>query len=224
LKPSDFALASDSSEAALASESGLHTIKLEGFGSASALLDSRPNLLSPRFDRQGFLWSASSNKSPEIRVFSKSGEKNSLQTSAFAGHQILSFSVSPEGARLAAIVNTKTQHQIWLFGIIRNKKGLPTALSQKLVVTSSAINASGVSWLDGSKLGLLGQSSTGWSQPIELVIGGFEQQLSGYQGLHQFIGSNTSGARFALNNKGELLQFRGSTWAPIQSGIKAIHY
>jgi len=222
LRPYDFAVSSDESSAAFVSQSGLHSIRLETFGAGAVLLDSRADLLAPKFDRQGWLWSVGSKKNTSVQVFSQSGEKNVLQTSSFVARKVLSFSLSPEGARMAAVVETTQGSQVWLFGVIRNKKGMPVALSQPFVVASAVSGASDVSWLDGSKLGLLGKAANGWSQPVERVIGGFEQQLAGYQGLRQFVGS--SGARYALTTKGELLQFRGSTWTPVQLGIQRVHF
>ena len=224
LKPNDFALTSDNNLAAFTGSSGLHLVTLENFGSETVLLDPNPNLLSPTFDRQGWLWSVGSTVSPQIKVFSKTGTEHSLQSLAFAGRKILSYSVSPEGARFAAVVEAKGKNEIWLFGITRTKTGLPSSLSESVAIPSVILNATTVSWLDGSKLGLLSQSNAGWSQPTEINIGGFEQPITGLQGLQQFIGNNPSGARFALNDKGVLFQYRNSAWVAVQSEIKKVHY
>ncbi len=224
LKPHDFALTSEGNWVAVSTSQGLYQASLVGFGAEPKLVDPRTNLLSPVFDRQGWLWSVSSSTSPNIKFFDQSGSSGSLLAPDFSGQKILSFAVSPEGARLAVVVSTPLGHEVWLLGIVRSRTGRPVALSGKLVVASQATNPSSISWLDDTTLGILSQSPAGWSQPSEFFIGGFESAVTGMQGLENFIGNKVAGTRFALNTAGDLMQFRSSNWSRVQSGVIKVHF
>jgi len=224
LKPKDFAITSQNNWVAATTKEGLYQASLVSFGAEPTLVDNRTDLLAPLFDRQGWLWSISAGMSPKILLFDQNGNKGELQTSVFAKKQILSFSVSPEGARLAVVIRTGKTNEAWLFGLIRDKSGAAVSISGGYRLATSANNPTSVSWLDGSTLGVLSTNFDGWAEPSELLLGGFETTLAGLNGGTSFIGSHSTDARFALTSSGELLQFRGSAWTHVQSGVLRVHY
>ena len=87
-----------------------------------------------------------------------------------------------------------------------------------------ALNPTTVSWLDGSNLGILSRTTSGWAQPSEVFIGGFETAVTGLVGLTDFIGSKTTGTRYALTEQGVLLQYRVSSWSAVQTGVIKVHF
>ncbi len=97
LKPTDFAITSESNWAAALTAHGLYQASLVGFGAEPKMVDSRFNLLSPVFDRQGWLWSVGGATSPTFKFFDQAGSSETLLPLDFAGQRILSFAVSPEG-------------------------------------------------------------------------------------------------------------------------------
>ena len=224
LKPTDFALTGENNWAAVTTPQGLYQASLVGLGAEPTLVDQRTNLLSPVFDRQGWLWSVDSATSPVFKFFDQASNSADLVSSDFAGNKILSFAISPEGARLATVVHTRAGNEVWLFGIVRNSTGLPTQLSGRLKISTMASNPTSVSWLDGSTLGVLGKTAGGWSQPSEIFVGGFETLVTGLNGIENFIGSKTTGTRYALTKAGDLLQYRVSSWSRVQTGVLKVHF
>lgn len=224
LSPKDFSLTFENNWAAVDTSHGLYQASLVGFGAEPKLVDSRLSLLSPVFDRQGWLWSVGAGSSPVIKFFDQAGSSAELRSQDFAGRKILSFAVSPEGARLAVVVGTANRHEIWLFGIVRNTSGLPVRLSGRLKVSTMQPISSSISWLDGSTLAVLSQRDASLSQPREIVIGGFETELTGLPGLINLVGNKSAGTIFALTKNGDLMQYRASSWSRIQSQVLKVHF
>ena len=224
LSPKDFALSFENNWAAVDTTKGLYQASLVGFGAEPKLVDPRLNLLAPVFDRQGWLWSVGAGSSPVIKFFDQAGSSADLLSPDFSGRKILSFAVSPEGARLAVVVSTANGREIWLFGIVRNTSGLPIQLSGRLKVSTLAPISSPISWLDGSTLGILSEREAGLSQPREIVIGGFETDLTGLPGHNNFVGNKAAGTIFALSKTGDLMQYRASSWSRIQSEVLKVHF
>jgi hypothetical protein len=86
------------------------------------------------------------------------------------------------------------------------------------------VNIEMVSWLDGTTLGVLGKNANGWAQPTIVTVGGFASDLTSVQGLAAFVGGHSLDSRFALTDKGELLQYRGSTWSRVFSDVLRVHF
>jgi hypothetical protein len=135
-----------------------------------------------------------------------------------------SFALSPEGARVAVSVATKSGSKVLLYGIERSKTGEPIAFSAPILLRTDANRITSLSWLDGMHLGLIVQTATGWSQPSEIAIGGFEQPVTGMDNLIQFVGNNATEARYALTKSGNLMRYRSSTWSVIQPNVKRVHF
>ena len=224
LKPKDFAITSQNNWVAATTNQGLYQASLLSLGAEPTLVDARTNLLAPVFDRQGWLWSVNDSRSPKIKLFDQTGHSAVLGTEVFAGKRVLSFALSPEGARLAAVVESGKARQVWIFGVVRNVNGLPTKLSGASRVSIKALSPVKVTWLDGSSLGILSKNTNGWSMPSEVTFGGFETDMTGLNDIENFIGSPSTSNRFVLTKNGDLLQFRGSTWNRVQSGILQVHY
>jgi hypothetical protein len=223
-KPTDFALTNNNTWVAFNTTEGLYQASLVSFGIEPELVDSRVNLLAPFFDRQGWLWSINKGTSPEIKVFNQAASMRLPESTAFEGERILSFAISPEGARLAVVTVEGSSNSVWLYGILRDKSGAPKALTGALRVPSSLVNIEMVSWLDGTTLGVLGKNANGWAQPTIVTVGGFASDLTSVQGLAAFVGGHSLDSRFALTDKGELLQYRGSTWSRVFSDVLRVHF
>lgn len=223
-KPTDFALTNNNTWVAFNTAEGLYQASLVSFGIEPELVDSRVNLLAPFFDRQGWLWSINKGTSPEIKVFNQAASMRLPESTAFEGERILSFAISPEGARLAVVTVEGSSNSVWLYGILRDKSGAPKALTGALRVPSSLANIEMVSWLDGTTLGVLGKNSNGWAQPTIVTVGGFASDLTSVEGLTAFVGGHSLDSRFALTDKGELLQYRGSTWSRVFSDVLRVHF
>lgn len=222
--PTDFALTNNNAWVAVNTSQGLYQASLVSFGIEPKLVDSRPGLLPPFFDRQGWLWSINHGASPTIKVFNQTSTMRLPESTAFEGERILSFAISPEGARLAVVTAEGSSNSIWLYGILRDKSGAPKALTGALRVPSSLANVEQVSWLDGTSLGVLGKNANDWDQPTILTVGGFASDLTSVDGLAAFVGGHSLDSRFALTKGGELLQYRGSTWSRVASDVVRVHF
>jgi hypothetical protein len=194
------------------------------FGIEPKLVDSRTNLLAPFFDRQGWLWSINKGTSPVIKVFNQTASMRLPEATAFEGERILSYSISPEGARLAVVTAEGSNNTVWLYGILRDKSGAPKALTGALRVPSAVARIEAVTWLDGTSLGILGKNDNGWAQPTIVTVGGFASDLTSLEGLTAFVGGHSLDSRFALTDTGELLQYRGSTWSHVFGDVLRVHF
>jgi hypothetical protein len=143
-----------------------------------------------------------------------------VQASWLAGEQILDFSLSPEGSRVAVVVGNDSK-QVLIAGVVRDESGTPIRLSSPISIGADAENPTKLSWFDSVTVAVLN------TEPdivnISLIsIGGTTRVIQGVNSVRSLAALGDSSSLYALKDSGELVVFRGSFWSSIASGISAI--
>lgn len=151
LNPSAVAIAENREQLALVNEQGLFIAELGS--NENQQVDTRPDVLKPIFDADGYLWSVSVEGG--INVY-KNGELTAVLEQ---GSQTrVDYALSPEGSRMAEIVLIDEVRTLQIRGVIRDSEGKPRSLTQPVSVRSARPEL--VSWFGESQLALVERSLT----------------------------------------------------------------
>jgi hypothetical protein len=151
LNPSAVAIADNREQLALVNEQGLFIAELGS--NENQQVDTRPDVLKPIFDADGYLWSVAVEGG--INVY-KNGELTAVLEQ---GSQTrVDYALSPEGSRMAEIVLIDEVRTLQIRGVIRDSEGKPRSLTQPISVRSARPEL--VSWFGESQLALVERSLT----------------------------------------------------------------
>lgn len=151
LNPTEVALSESEQTLALVNEQGTHLAELES--NESVLIDEQPDIISPHFDADDYLWSVSANDG--INVYKK-GQLSTLVESQ--SDTRIDFALSPEGSRMVEIVEVDEVRRLQIRGVIRDSDGKPRALTDPVTIRSARPQL--VSWIAESELALVEKTVT----------------------------------------------------------------
>ena len=218
---SQIALSSQSGWVAALTDNGVVRTRGERPGLDVELVDSRTPIAGIGFDRQDYLWSVSRTPGTSILVTSSSGEPNIVSAPWLAGRSIRGFALSPEGSKVALLVQGVGRVQVLVSGVVRNISGLPLELAEPIQVAADQANPISVSWVDQLTIATVnndGGSSTG----LLTTIGGTSRAIPALDGTRKIVAAGANSQLYLLNEQGELFSYRGTTWSPLRQSIKAV--
>lgn len=209
---SNLAVSKSAGKLAAETQNGISVTGLSNPGGTVELVDSRSNLIAMDYDPLQNLWLVSSS---QVSV-------NSLpiQASWLAGEQIVDFALSPEGSRVAVIVEGGS-NQVLVAGVVRDENGTPIRLSAPISIGADVENPTKLAWFDSVTVAVLNSETE--TANISLVsISGTTRVIQGVNDVKVLVALGDGSSLYALKDSGELVVFRGSFWISIASGISAI--
>lgn len=209
---SNLAVSKSAGKLVAGTQNGISVTGLSNPGGTVEQVDSRSNLVAMDYDPLQNLWLVSSS---QVSV-------NSLpiQASWLAGEQIVDFALSPEGSRVAVIVEGGS-NQVLVAGVVRDENGTPIRLSAPISIGADVENPTKLAWFDSVTVAVL--NSEPETANISLVsISGTTRVIQGVNDVKALVALGDGSSLHALKDSGELVVFRGSFWSSIASGISAI--
>ncbi|HWH25273.1 MAG TPA: LpqB family beta-propeller domain-containing protein [Pseudolysinimonas sp.] len=212
LAPDAASLASDRQAAAVRATRGAAGVFLVRGGADPVLLDSRPGLVAPSLDSDGFTWSVPAGHPDALLAISPTG--TALPIAGLpSGAQLVSLDVSRDGARLLVALQTPAGPELRVAGIVRASNGTPSALVAPAI--SLAVGASPLidaTWVDGAQVATL--SGAGADTEVDLYeIGGEHLSLGSVDSGVQLVGGNTAQGLRVRDAEGRVRRpSGGSTW------------
>lgn len=223
LKATDFALSASNSLLAVKHAGGVSLVSLLGVGEDAVVVDARANQLSPQFDRNSSLWTATKQGADGFKVTSLTGS-TTVVPSWLKGLQLRDFAISPEGDRLVLLAGGEAGYTSYVVAIKRNPKGAVTALGAPISLPWHTGNPVSISWGTATQVLVLyrdyGSVST---TPVSYLIGGDSRELGRVADGARIVGSNT-GAVFVVSTDGMLLEYLGYSWSTILSQVQAAKF
>mgnify|MGYP000033979715 CR=1 FL=1 len=219
LQPTDFAYSQNQNRVAFVSASGVYVYKLDVFNDLGKLVDGRPNQLSPSYDPQGNVWTLSATKGAPFVV---TGNERTVLRNTWVDGVPVSFSVSPEGARVAVVYQQEKASYTYVFPVERNKSGKVVYLGKPIKITAVPVNSNQVSWADSVTLALIAPSVPNGYIPCLVTVGG---QLNASTAIEaaSSLAVNGTGQIFVLQPNGNVVESRGTSWVTIAQNILALH-
>lgn len=194
-------------------ETGVSETGLAAPGSSVEVVDARSSLAGLEYDGLSYLWLAAGS---QVSV-------NSLPIQApwLAGQSIVDFSLSPEGSRVALVIENGGSNQVLIAPVIRDDNGVPIQLAAPISIGSEIDNPVRLSWFDSVTVAIVNDEPE--LSSIALVsIGGTTRLIQGVAGVSSLVALGDGTNLFALKESGELVVYRGSFWSSLESSISAI--
>jgi hypothetical protein len=144
-----------------------------------------------------------------------------IQASWLAGQSIVDFSLSPEGSRVALVIESGGINQVLTAPVIRDDKGVPIQLAAPIAIGSEIDNPVRLSWFDSVTVAIVNDEPD--LSNIALVsVGGTTRLIQGVTNVGSLVALGDGINLFALKQSGELVVYRGSFWSSLESSISAI--
>jgi hypothetical protein len=221
LSATEFGLSAEETLAAFATEDGVYLVNLAKPGERPKLLSNRTDLLAPVIDKQGNTWLVSNNGGSTV-VFDSAGTRLNFDPRWLQAQKVVSFSISDEGSRIAAIVADGKNTKLLVSAVVRLDSGLPRYLDLP-ISPNAATSLFSVDWLDETRLGLLEKQATNFVQPWVTMVGGATASLPTISNAESIVGAGQSSTIYALDIFGSMHLYRGNTWIRVADAILALH-
>jgi hypothetical protein len=142
-------------------------------GSPATVAFSGTELTPPSFDNRQWVWTAPASSGGVVYAAKGNGLLR-IPAPWLAGYRVLSMRVSREGARMLVTATHANSSYAFVFGIVRDLQGTPTALTDvPLWVVQDLQTVQDGAWVDGHTLIVLG-TRPGWpdQQAWSVDLGG----------------------------------------------------
>jgi hypothetical protein len=218
---SEIALSSQSGWVAALTDNGVIRTRGERLGLDVELIDSRAAIAGIGYDLQDYLWSISRTPGSSIIVTSSSGEPSIVSAPWLAGRSVRGFALSPEGSRVALLVQGSGPAELLVSGVVRNISGSPIELADPIQVASDQANLISVSWVDPLTIATVNIEG-GSATALLSTIGGTSRVIPALARTRTIVAAGAGSQLYLLTETGELFSYRGSTWSPLRESIRAI--
>ena len=218
---SEIALSNQSGWVAALTDNAVVRTRGERPGLEVELVDSRAAISGIAFDRQEYLWSTSRTPGSSIITTSSSGEPTLVSAPWLAGRSIRGFALSPEGSKVALLVQGSGQARVLVSGVVRNASGLPIELTEPIRVASEQANPISVSWIDQLSIATV-NADGGSNTALLTTIGGTSRTIPTLAGTRTIVSAGSNQQLYLLTESGDLYTYRGSTWSQLRESIRAI--
>lgn len=216
--PAEVTLAPGEQAAALLNDDGVVLVSDDG----ALLVDDRRGLIAPAFDFLGNVWSVSAADARTLRITAPDGASTSIRAPWLAGREPVAVRVSPDGARIAALVPSDEGSQVLVAGVIRDEDGVPVATTAEadvqLWTTGDPID---LDWMGQLRFAVL----SGLGAASKVTIGGvgqFSSEQGSVPGGRQVSGGGGRTQLRVLGEGADLFSPQTSGWQRSESDISLL--
>ncbi len=187
------------------------------------------DLTDPVFDRLGSLWLAGrSATGPRVWAVDTVGQLDTVARRVdtdWLGEDLVveKLRVSPEGQRVVLEIfdPASGQHQLVLSGVVRDRDGRPTGLTEPRPVADLVDEVSSVAWASTTTLVLLGRrDDDDIPTPYQLPLGSWLEALRPEPGAQQMRAAPTLGGfeMFLVTETSDIFTLEGAGWYSYRNG------
>ena len=190
-------------------------------GEQVELVDGRANIAAIDFDPQQYLWSLSRATGGQVIATYTDSSRSIVRAPWLEGESVLDFDLSPEGTRAAFLVQSAQGTRVLVSAVVRDQSGVPVELSKPLEISREVSSPVSITWLDQISVAIV---SAAGDSPSALVatVGGTSRSISLLPGTKQILAVGTNAQPHLLTEEGRLFSLRGSSWAPLRDGVRAL--
>lgn len=185
-------------------------------------IDDRSGLLAPAIDPYEYIWTTSA-VSPELVIATRIGrEPVPLAAPWLAGRKVAALRISPDGARVTALIDDGDRSVVVVTGVSRDRDGRPIGLSDPPV---DAVYLAGapldLDWMDDTRFAAL--TSVGDVARVTISGPGLFPTESGSVARGQSLAGTGSRSQLrVLDSDGELFAPQGSGWQRQAMGVEVL--
>ncbi|GAA4187792.1 LpqB family beta-propeller domain-containing protein [Gryllotalpicola kribbensis] len=189
------------------------------------MIDTRHGLIAPAIDSRGIVWSATRDARADFAVSAGDGATASLKAAWPDARQLLSFAISRDGTRLAALIGTSDgQSHLMVAGIVRDSTGHPTRIGEPVDLGGLGLS-SGISlaWSDELSVAVLGVSPQGGTAIVTQQLGGtLSDPTAGPADGTVIAAGNPSSELWVLTSGGALESPAGNGWQTTATDVEVL--
>ncbi|MFT4231867.1 MAG: LpqB family beta-propeller domain-containing protein [Leucobacter sp.] len=216
--PQQVSFAPNGEAAAVLNDGGVALVDADG----ALRVDDRSGLLAPVFDRLGCVWTVQGSDAKTLRITAPDGTATTIKAPWLAGREPVALRVSPEGARVAALVSADDGSQVLVAGVVRDERGVPIATTEEaetqLWVTGDPID---LDWMGQQRFVAL----TGAEGAGNVTIGGLGQfavKQGSVPGGRQVAGGGMRTQLWVLGDGQDLFAPQNSGWQRSEGDISLL--
>jgi hypothetical protein len=204
--------------AALNVDEGVMLVRSTG---SATLIDARSDLAPAVFDYYGFVWSVPRDKPRDLLATTTSGVKRLVENVWPADGRVVSMSISRDGARIAALLETGGVTKLLVSGISRDGQNGPVAVGEPLILSVKSGNSTSAVWVDPLTVGVLTTLGDGRSALSLNTIGGGVRPITPSSSGVSLSAGNSVSEVYMRSAENELFSYRGSgTWPMVARNVQ----
>ena len=217
----DFAVSADQTGVALVGTRAVYSARLDATDKPPVAVDTRKSLLAPRFDNRGQLWLIGADGRIQVVTSRKSVW---MGIPWLAGHTVKAFDISPEGGRIAFVIqDSDGNERLVVAAIVRQTNGLPTSIGSPLEQNFGVGQPVSLQWAGVSGIMVLADTIGGASNVTQITIGGDPRAIATLPHAASIMTSTDGTNVYVLQQDGRLMEYRGYTWSLLAQDVKAAH-
>ena len=206
--------------AVINTDDGLYLVRSTG---STALVDGRNDLAPGVFDYYGYIWSVPRTQAHDLFASTISGVKRIVTTPWPDDGKVVSMSLSRDGTRVAAVIESLTGSSLYVSGITRDGQNGPVSVGSPLILPISAGVATSAVWVDSLTVGVLTTQADSNALVTLYSIGGASRTVTpGSPGV-SMSAANGLTELFTRSSDGNLYNYRaGGAWRIAATGISVL--
>ena len=204
--------------AALNTDEGVMIVRSSG---ATGLIDGRSDLAPAVFDYYGYVWSVPRGKPNDLIATTISGVKRLVENPWPNDGRVVSISLSRDGTRIAALIETGGATKLLVSGISRDGQNGPVKVGEPLVISVTPGTSTSAVWADSLTLAVLTTLGDGRASLTLVTIGGSARPVSpSAPGVTMAAGNGVS-ELYMRSGDNSLFGYRGSgIWPTVATNVQ----
>ena len=188
------------------------------------VVDTRSGLIAPALDSFGYLWSVPSSQPNKLVVIATDGKQIPLDVPWATADSILSLSISRDGTRVLALLETNRSYQLVVSALLRGEKSVPVQLGEPVSLSVASGTPIASAWVDSTTVVSLSSASGSYNVRTQVIGGQSEDLAKVTTGTPiSVVGANTVAGIRILTAEGNVLTQRSSAqWLSAVTGVKAL--
>ena len=176
-------------------------------------------LVSPSFDREGWLWTAEAEGEGMLHAIGPKGESVEISIPGAEGRDIGGIAVSHDGVRVAILSREGGLWRLGVLALVRAQDGTPSFAGTLLDIGTGIGPSEGVAWVDDRVIAVLGTAEQGGTGTVRLVtIGGRTEVIASPLNAVDIAARNGVGSIITIARDGNLFVRANSVWSPVGTG------
>ncbi len=181
-------------------------------------VDTRPDLVDPSLDPEGFVWSVPAESPSQLTAYSPQGAPVVVQDALPGASRIAAMEVSRDGSRIAAVVSVGGNSLVWVAAVVRDENGAPQRLGEPVPLATLLGAGVDIGWLDDATVGVLSRAGDK-VQLLQQPVGGPGIDLTAPPSASSLAGAIIPTGVRVRDTQGALYVRRGSTWQQTGTGV-----
>lgn len=185
-------------------------------------VDSRPGLIPPALDNDGWVWSVPAAAPNALQVAGTNGQAHVVKVDWPGAIGIVGLAVSRDATRVAAVLRTATGYSVVAAGVVRGADGLPTSLTSPVELSVGDGVPTSIAWTGELAIAVIGTTTADATSISEQTIGGTSTTTAGPAGGRTIVGAGGLSRYLVLADDGTLQAPTGSGWQTQSDKVGAV--